>query len=143
MADLLAGLLRRFQVCVISGGKFAQLEEQLPDRLKAAPRTLASLHIMQTCGTRYFRFDVAAEAWQQVYGEDLTGDQGARIVAALDEGADALGFRATKLRRPVNVALGRAARAARAVPRERLPGAWWAHAQAWPPGAKPPAARCP
>ncbi len=97
MADLLNGLLKRLQVCVISGGKFGQFEEQLLDHLNVAPRTLAALHLMPTCGTRYFRFDVAAKAWQQVYAEDLTADQRARIASALDKGADALGFRATKL----------------------------------------------
>jgi phosphomannomutase len=97
MADLLNGLLRKFQVCVISGGKFEQFEEQVLNHLKAAPRTLTALHIMPTCGTRYFRFDVAAKVWQQVYAEDLTAAQRARIVAALDKGADALGYRATKL----------------------------------------------
>jgi len=97
MADLLNGLLRKFQVCVISGGKFEQFEEQVLNNLRAAPRTLTALHIMPTCGTRYFRFDVAAKVWQQVYAEDLTAAQRARIVAALDKGADALGYRATKL----------------------------------------------
>jgi HAD superfamily hydrolase (TIGR01484 family) len=97
MAGLLGGLLRRFQVCVISGAKFGQFEEQLLKNLDAAPRTLAALHIMPTCGTRYFRFDVAAGAWQQVYAEDLTAVQRVKIVAALDEGADALGYRAAKL----------------------------------------------
>jgi phosphomannomutase len=97
MAGLLNGLLETFQVCVISGGKFAQFEEQLLNHLKAAPRTLTALHIMPTCGTRYFRFDVAARSWRQVYAEDLTSDQRAGIVAALDKGADALGYRATRL----------------------------------------------
>jgi HAD superfamily hydrolase (TIGR01484 family) len=97
MADLLNALLRKFQVCVISGGKFGQFEEQLLNKLGAAPRTLEALHIMPTCGTRYFRFDVAAKGWQQVYAEDLAAEQRARIVAALDKGADALGYRATKL----------------------------------------------
>lgn len=97
IADLLDRLLRSFQVCVISGGKFEQFEEQVLKNLKAAPRTLAALHIMPTCGTRYFRFDVTDEVWQQVYAEDLTAKQRARIIAALDKGADALGYRATKL----------------------------------------------
>jgi phosphomannomutase len=97
MADLLNDLLREFQVCVISGGKFGQFEEQVLNNLRAAPRALAALHIMPTCGTRYFRFDLAAKAWQQVYAEDLTADQRVRIVAALNKGADALGYRATKL----------------------------------------------
>jgi phosphomannomutase len=97
MADLLNGLLKRFQVCVISGGKFAQFESQLLDHLKATPHALTALHIMPTCGTRYYRFDVATEAWQQVYAEDLPADKKAMIVAALNKGADALGFRETKL----------------------------------------------
>ncbi len=97
MADLLSALLRKFQVCVISGGKFEQFEEQLLNHLGAAPRTLEALHIMPTCGTRYFRFEGAAKGWRQVYAEDLTAEQRARIIAALDTGADALGYRATKL----------------------------------------------
>jgi phosphomannomutase len=97
MADLLDGLLKKFQVCVISGGKFEQFEEQLLNHLKAPPRTLTALHIMPTCGTRYFRFDVADKAWQQVYAEELTAAQRAKIVAALDKGADALGYRPKKL----------------------------------------------
>ena len=97
MADLLNGLMAKFQVCVISGGKFEQFEQQLLKHLSAAPRTLTALHIMPTCGTRYFRFDASAKAWQQVYAEDLTTAQRAEIVAALDKGADTLGYRATKL----------------------------------------------
>ena len=97
MADLLDGLLAKFQVCVISGGKFEQFEKQVLNNLGAAPSALAALHIMPTCGTRYFRFDLAAKVWQQVYAEDLTAKQRAKIVAALDKGADELGYRATKL----------------------------------------------
>jgi phosphomannomutase len=97
MTGLLAALLERFQVCVISGGKFEQFEAQLLNRLEAAPSRLAALHIMPTCGTRYLRFDVATEAWHVVYAEDIAADGRARIVAALDKGADALGFRPTTL----------------------------------------------
>jgi len=97
MAALLDRLLAKFQVCVIFGGKFEQFEAQLIDHLNVAPERLASLHVMPTCGTRYFRFDVAAGAWQQVYAEDLPADRKAVIVAALNKGADALGFRETRL----------------------------------------------
>jgi len=97
MAGLLDGLLKKFQVCVISGGKFEQFEQQLLNHLRAGPRALRALHVMPTCGTRYFWFDVAAKLWRQVYAEDLTPDQRAKIVAALDRGADALGYRPTKL----------------------------------------------
>jgi phosphomannomutase len=97
MAGLLGRLLARFQVCVISGGKFEQFETQLIDYLHVGSEKLAALHLMPTCGTRYYRFDVAAGAWQQVYAEDLPAEKRAVIVAALNKGADALGFRETKL----------------------------------------------
>lgn len=97
MADLLDRLLRQFQVCVISGGKFEQFEKQLLHRLMAAPGLLQALHVMPTCGTRYYRFDLATRAWQQVYAEDLTADEKARTVAALNRGADALGYREPRL----------------------------------------------
>jgi phosphomannomutase len=96
MACLLDRLLAKFQVCVISGGKFEQFEMQLIDHLTAAPDRLAFLHVMPTCGTRYYRVDLAG-AWQQVYAEDLTAAQRAKIGAALDKGADALGYRPKKL----------------------------------------------
>ena len=97
MAGLLDDLLRKFQVCVISGGAFAQFEKQLLSHLKAAPRALKALHVMPTCGTRYLRFDTATNAWQQVYAEDLTADQRTTIVAALEKGADTLGYRPARL----------------------------------------------
>jgi phosphomannomutase len=97
MADRLDRLLHSFQVCVISGGKFEQFEEQLLNHLDADASTLSALHLMPTCGTRYLRFDGANRVWEQVYAEDLTTEQRARIAAALDKGADALGYRQTKL----------------------------------------------
>jgi len=97
IAALLAGLLAQFQVCVISGGKFEQFEEQVLGHLDASPRALTSLHIMPTCGTRYFHFDCGAEVWQQVYAEDLSPAQRKSIIAALKSGADALGYHPPKL----------------------------------------------
>ena len=97
MAGLLDRLLAKFQVCVISGGKFEQFETQLINHLNIAPDKLGALHLMPTCGTRYYRFDIAAGTWRQVYAEDLAAEKRALIVAALNKAADTLGFRETKL----------------------------------------------
>jgi len=97
IADLLDGLLTSFQVCVISGGSFEQFETQLLRKLRTAPERLGGLHLMPTCGTRYYRFDIGAGAWKQVYAEDLTAAEKSKIVAALNKGADALGYREAKL----------------------------------------------
>ena len=97
MAELLDGLLRKFQVCVISGGRFEQFEKQLLGKLRTDPRTLTALHIMPTSGTRYYKFDRASGSWQQIYAEDIAVEQREKIIAALNTSADALGYRAKKL----------------------------------------------
>jgi hypothetical protein len=51
IAGLLDRLLARFQVSVISGGKFEQFEAQLIDHLSVAPDKLGALHVMPMCGT--------------------------------------------------------------------------------------------
>lgn len=96
MTELLRRLLDRFQVCVISGGKFEQFEKQLISNLKADPSQLEHLHIMPTCGTRYYLYDVASQNWKKVYAEDFTEEQKQKIIAALNKGFDDLGYRAKK-----------------------------------------------
>lgn len=96
MADLLNQLLESFHVCVISGGKFGQFEKQLLANLKAEPAKLEKLHLMPTCGTRYYVYDVAKADWNQVYAEDFTREQKDKIIAALEEGIDKLGYREAK-----------------------------------------------
>jgi hypothetical protein len=90
MADLLDGLLARLDVCIISGGRFEQFETQVLRYLHAPPDRLARLHIMPTCGTRYYTW--ADGAWHRRYAEDLRADEKIRIVSVLTEGAKQLGF---------------------------------------------------
>jgi len=92
MAVLLTQLLDKFEVCVISGGKFEQFKNQVIDRLSATPLQLNRLHLMPTCGTRYYRYDAVTEKWAQQYAEDLSEQQKATIIAALEKSAKALGY---------------------------------------------------
>ena len=75
IAGLLDQLLDHFQVCVISGGKFGQFEVQLLNNLHLPPEKLQRLHLMPTCGTRYYQYDIATSSWQQQYAEDFTDDE--------------------------------------------------------------------
>jgi phosphomannomutase len=97
MLKALDGLLGRFQVCVISGGKFQQFEKQLLSGLKTEPAKLENLHIMPTCGTRYYRYSVEDESWRQVYAEDFNESQKEEIITALNKGFDDLGYREQKV----------------------------------------------
>jgi len=89
MAAALEGLLRRLPVCIISGGGFEQFTTQVLDRLTAPEPLLARLHLMPTCGTRYYaRRD---GAWALIYAHDLSAPDRARIAAALQAAARAEG----------------------------------------------------
>lgn len=95
MTRALTRLLDHMQMCVISGGTFGQFERQPLSHLRLDPHRLANLHLMPTCGTRYYTYDVASRGWRLVYAEDFTEAEKLAIVAALDKGFDDLGYRGT------------------------------------------------
>jgi phosphomannomutase len=96
IAELLNKLLEHYQVCVISGGKFDLFQQQLLAHLPSSPERLVKLHLMPTCGTRYFAFDAKKQSWTQMYAENLTKNQKAKIIAALNAGLDQSGWRPKK-----------------------------------------------
>jgi len=96
MTSALTRLLDKFEVCVISGGKFEQFQKQLLSNLEADPTQLEHLHIMPTCGTRYYNYDVSTKKWREVYAENFTEAQKEEIITALNKGFDDLGLRAKK-----------------------------------------------
>jgi HAD superfamily hydrolase (TIGR01484 family) len=89
MSDLLVRLLEVAEVCVISGGRFQQFREQLLSGLSGSAR-LDRLHLMPTCGTRYYRWDGAR--WGLRYAENLSSAQRAEALAVLEEEASRLGL---------------------------------------------------
>lgn len=92
MGEALDRLLERYHVCVISGGKFGQFEKQLLANLKASPANLERLHLMPTCGTRYYKFDAAKKEWEKIYAEDFTEAEKDKIKDALMKVAIDLGY---------------------------------------------------
>lgn len=92
MSELLSQLLHSFEVCVISGGKYEQFKEQLIDRLHVEDGVLGNLHIMPTCGTRYYRYDDIEKEWRLQYAEDLTKDQKQQVISVLEASAKTLGL---------------------------------------------------
>jgi phosphomannomutase len=92
MSAILGRLLEHYDVCVISGGNFEQFKLQVVDRLEVPTRKLARLHLMPTCGTRYYRYDELKSEWALQYAEDLTEAQKKKIVEALEKVAKELGL---------------------------------------------------
>ena len=82
MTSLLSELLRRAEVCVISGGTIDQFLKQVVTRLSStSDALLARLHLMPTCGTQYYRYGDGQ--WEEVYAEYLTGDEKQRATDAI------------------------------------------------------------
>jgi len=83
LPDRIAGLLDRlldvYHVCIISGGKYEVYIENVLSRLQADPARLERLHLMPTCGTCYYTYNVSKATWEKVYSEDLTASEKADI----------------------------------------------------------------
>lgn len=91
MAALIVRLLGVVEVCVISGGQYAQFEAQLVGQLPVdGSADLSRLHLMPTCGTQYYRFD--GTSWQQQYAEDLTPEQKQTALEVVEREARRLGL---------------------------------------------------
>ncbi len=92
MNEVLGRILEHFDVCIISGGRFEQFKTQVIDRLHVNPHLLNRLHLMPTCGTRYYRFDELDQEWRMQYAEDLTDEQKQQIQDVLEASAKELGL---------------------------------------------------
>ena len=90
MAAALVSLLERLPVCIISGGRFEQFQAQVLDHLIAPEQVLSRLHLMPTSGTRYYSRQHGT--WSQVYSEDLSAAEKARIAQVLEETSRTLGY---------------------------------------------------
>lgn len=92
MSELLVRLLEQYEICIISGGKFEQFKMQVVDRLEAEPHHLNRLHLMPTCGTRYYRYDELTTDWKEQYAEDLTDAEKKQVIAVLEAAAREVGL---------------------------------------------------
>ena len=90
MAKLLAEAMRYYDICIISGTGFdSTIYPNTVRRIEQIPGIdLSRLHIMPTCGTRYYRY-VNGE-WALQYQEDLTSEQKERIFEAIETSAKKL-----------------------------------------------------
>lgn len=81
MKDLLKRISQFNPVCVISGGRWQQFQEQLLDHL-AEGTVKGNIHCFPTCGTTYYRY--INGAWEQVYDHPLNQDEKNDILATFD-----------------------------------------------------------
>jgi hypothetical protein len=97
MAELIGMLLEEYHVCIISGGNFTQFEKQLLSNLKLENKQYARLHLMPTCGTKYYRYNIKKESWYRIYSEDIPEKDKQRIKRAFMEALDRLNYHEKKV----------------------------------------------
>ncbi|MDR2799397.1 MAG: HAD-IIB family hydrolase, partial [Bifidobacteriaceae bacterium] len=93
MSEAISALLEKAEVCIISGGKFEQFDQQLLAFLNSDSH-LEKLHIMPTCGTRYYKWSGKKGSckFEQVYARNLTDDEIEKSIQAIEYEAKRLGF---------------------------------------------------
>lgn len=96
MASLMNQLLEKYQVCIISGGKYELFQRQVLTQITSDPALLGKLHLMPTSGTRYYSYDQVAKDWKLNYAEDFTDEQKETIIKALQEGFKESGYAGEK-----------------------------------------------
>lgn len=94
MVDMFNRLLEKYQVCVISGGKYELFQRQFLTQITTDPKLLTKLHLMPTSGTRYYRFEDSE--WTEKYAENIPPEDKKKIIKALEEGLEESGFKETK-----------------------------------------------
>ena len=90
MDQRLQSLLDHVPVCIISGGQIGQFRAQVLSQLHASDRQLSRLHLMPTCGTRYYRYEDGQ--WAMKYAHDLDPQVRDRAIASLERRAKELGL---------------------------------------------------
>lgn len=90
MARIFAQLTRVLPTGVISGGSFKQFSRQLLIPLSEQNFLPENLHLMPTCGTRYYCFEEGD--WQAQYILEMRPEQAKKARKVLEEVARSLGY---------------------------------------------------
>lgn len=91
MVEMFNRLLKKYEVCVISGAKYDLFQHQFLTQITTDPALLAKLHLMPTSGTRYYTFQEGK--WHLNYAEDFTPGQKQKIIGALERGLNESGYK--------------------------------------------------
>ncbi|MBK5246573.1 MAG: HAD-IIB family hydrolase [Peptostreptococcaceae bacterium] len=93
MASLLHDLLGIVKVAIISGGGWPQFEKQILSNIPQ-DKVLKDLSLLPTCGTQFYQYD---GTWKKIYSEDFTKDEKKKIMEALKNALDKVGFNIEKV----------------------------------------------
>jgi len=81
IAELLAALLKRVKVAIISGADWPQFQSQLLVSL-SEDAFLQNLSLLPTSGSKFYQFD---SVWEQLYADDFSDTEKEKIILSLKE----------------------------------------------------------
>jgi len=93
MATLLHDLLGVVRVSIISGGDWPQFEKQVLANLPS-DACLKNLFILPTCGTKFYQYK---DRWEKIYADDLSDQERAKIVDALQKAVATAGTKPAQI----------------------------------------------
>lgn len=95
MVELFKKLLEKYQVAIISWGKYELFQTQVLPLLGTDEKLLSNLYACPTCSTAMYLYREGA--WQKQYSLDLTKEEREHIISVLNDAIDTLWLRPEKL----------------------------------------------
>jgi HAD superfamily hydrolase (TIGR01484 family) len=93
MGEILVKILEKYEICIITGGLFAQIKKQVIDKLPIHDeKLLTKIHPMPTCGTKYLKYDIKKHDWSMVYAKSIPEPEKNRIIDILEQTARKTGL---------------------------------------------------
>lgn len=90
MSEVISRLLEHKELAVIGGGSYMQFRKQFVPYLVCPPALLSRLYLFPTCATTFYRYEKGE--WQNVYSENLSLSEKAKIFEAFDVALKKAGY---------------------------------------------------
>lgn len=85
IAFLIERLIEHYDICVITGGTFEQIERNVITRLPGgALKNLSRFHAMSTSGSTYHRYNASNRKWDTVYNHTLSSIERKNIIEIVE-----------------------------------------------------------
>jgi HAD superfamily hydrolase (TIGR01484 family) len=92
MSEVLAKLLEKYYVAVISGGAYTQFQKQFLSSFSAPKEFLKNLYLFPTMGSTCYKYDEESAEWKMLYEERLAQEEIKKIMKAFNESIMESGF---------------------------------------------------
>ena len=94
MVELITTLLNYKDLAVIGGGGYTQFQNQFVSGLPASSAAFSRLYLFPTDATTFYRF--VDGQWKQVYAENLSEEEKAKIMQSFDAALEEAGYKKPK-----------------------------------------------